>query len=121
MSEKALATRKRATALRMQRDDNACLEIMRRVATRAARVVEGLFVEPGGKDFNPDALVPWAEASTKTRAALAIVKDERILAGAGAGVINNFGVIVLPGRMQSAEDWEKEAERVQAIDVEPVK
>lgn len=117
MSDKELTPQQSAVVARMAKDDNECLEIMRRVASKAAKVVEGLFVAPDDAGYNADAAVPWAEASTKTRAALAIVKDERILAGANAGTTKVFGVIVLPGRMQSTEEWEKEAERV-AINVE---
>lgn len=113
--EKALV-RQAARALKRQEEDNRCLEIMRRVSVQAAKVVEGLFVEPGSKGYNADASVPWAEASTKTRAALAIVKDERIIAGAkAAGSRPLFGVIVLPGR-QSNDEWERQAAKT--IDVE---
>ena len=114
----ALANKQERTAVRLRQEENQCLEIMRRVANKAAKVVNGLFEHERHPDYNEDAKKPWAEASTKTRAALAIVKDERILAGAQAGTVRAFGVIVLPGRMQSVEEWEQQAAK--AIDVEVV-
>lgn len=100
-------------SLAKEAEEDQLTQIMERVATKAAKVVDGLFLEAKDKGYNADAIVPWAEASTKTRAALAIVKTEMDRRGQASGQTKVFGIVLLPGRAQSAAEWEKEAIDVQ--------
>lgn len=112
MGEKSLAI-PTERSLAKEAEEDQLTQIMERVATKAAKVVDGLFLEPDAKGYNADATAPWAEASTKTRAALAIVKSEMDRRGQSSGQAKVLGIVLLPGRAQSAAEWEREAIDVQ--------
>lgn len=82
----------------------------------AARKVRGLYLQPGDPGYNPDADVPWKEATTATRAALVLAnaslaaerakQDQRPQA--------SFGVLFVPAALASSAEWQEEARRLQS-------
>lgn len=64
-----------------------------------------------------DSSLPWKEASTQTRVALALTQGTMAAQRAEtmAEAPRAFGVVVLPARIESAQDWEAARPR-QAIE-----
>jgi hypothetical protein len=93
----------------------------------AARVVASLFVEPGTTGRNLDADAPWKQCSTRTRAALLLTQGSMAAerARVQGATTQPFGMVVLmQGRIESHDEWEKmaaAAPRGRVIDAVPVR
>lgn len=91
------------------RAEGVVKEVLARVAEKAAKTLEGLYLKPDDPDFNPDADKTWAECSMRTRAALVIAKGAQEH-GLSDGKV--LGIVFLQGRARSQSEWEAEAKRV---------
>ena len=91
-------------------EEQALKACLTRVAQKAAKTIEGLYEDPGSRDYNPDAEKTWAECSMKTRASLIIHKATEGKQEADLG--RAFGVIILTARASSPADWEAQAKAV---------
>jgi 1-aminocyclopropane-1-carboxylate deaminase/D-cysteine desulfhydrase-like pyridoxal-dependent ACC family enzyme len=95
---------------------------------RAARDVAGLYKMPGERGYNPDATVPWNEASAKTRCSILVMggsmANERAKTMAVAEKQTTNITVVVPSQIAGKGAWEAFAaappER-QAIDAKVVK
>lgn len=89
--------------------------LQKKVTKPALRITAGLFKSPGDKGYNPDAELPWKEATVKTRAALLVVQGEMAAQrarGEGAQTTNVFGMVMMQPRIESENEWEAFAKQV---------
>lgn len=91
------------------RKEDKLRRVLQSAQLRAASRVRGLFLKPSDPGYNPDADVPWKEATTATRAAIALangaIATER--ARLGTQTTNNFfGAVAVMPRIDGARDWE---------------
>lgn len=93
------------------------------ITLRGLRHAAGLFLEPVEEGYNPDALVPMPDASTRTHFGMTVYKNMMAQKREGMATARALGVVLLQGRKGEAE-WNAEARRVdeeqrhaQAIDV----
>ena len=90
------------------------MERIGRISYKAMRHAEGLYKQPGEPGYNPDAAVPWSEASTKTRFAVEVYKQLCADGRENTRSVTALGVVALQSKLGAAQ-WEKMA---QAIDAE---
>jgi hypothetical protein len=110
--------------MRDQRKDERLRRLVVGAQLAAARVVASLFVPPGTAGRNADADEPWKQCSTRTRAALlltqgAMAAERAKQQGATTQV---FGMVLMQGRIESHDEWEKmaaAAPRGKVIDAVP--
>ncbi|MFZ9202314.1 MAG: hypothetical protein ACO23N_07805 [Opitutales bacterium] len=100
------------------------LQQVEKITAKAMQHAEGLFLDPKAEGYNADALVPLAEASTKTRFAIEVYKQVQANSREDTRAATALGVVALQAQMSRA-DWEakakkvdEDAEKARAIDVE---
>jgi hypothetical protein len=87
------------------------------ITAKAMRKVDGLYQEPtldGGTPnpaYNPDATVPYVEATTATRVAVEVYKQTMLQRRDELASARELGVLLIRDRMK-AEDWERHAAEV---------
>lgn len=94
------------------------MERIGRIANKAMRHAEGLYKQPGEPGYNPDAEVPWAEATTKTRFAIEVYKQLKADSRENTRAVTALGVVALTARLDKSQ-WEKKAQAIDA-EAEPV-
>lgn len=97
-------------ALTVKAGDQLAKDVIAKVTNKAAKVLDGLYLEPHEPGYNPDAEKTWAECSMKTRASLILVKDAQARGDGGEGRV--LGLILVKERASSKEEWELMARKV---------
>lgn len=90
---------------------------LERLAISAVKDVRGLFKDKGAPGYNPEQVMPWKEASVRTRASLEIYKQIMAERRGNVAAAAQLGVVTIQERMRR-EEWEATAQAVDAIDVE---
>lgn len=81
------------------------------IAEKMLTDVAGLYKNPGDKGYNPDATVPWTEATTKTRASL--IGYQQVMANSREQVRGAVALgVVAMQRAMSKDEWERKAKIV---------
>lgn len=111
--------------MRDTRKDERLRKLVMSAQLAAARVVASLFVEPGTAGRNLDADAPWKQCSTRTRAALLLTQGSMAAerARVQGATTQVFGMVLMQGRIESHDEWEKmaaAAPRGRVIDAVPV-
>jgi hypothetical protein len=87
------------------------------ITAKAMRTVDGLYQEPtlpnGDKNpaYNPDANMPYVEATTKTRVAVEVYRQTMQARREELSSARELGVLLIRERMKEA-DWERHAAEV---------
>jgi hypothetical protein len=85
-------------------------DVLAKVTEKAARTLDGLYLDKDDPGYNPDAEKNWADCSMKTRAALVLVKQAQERGdGPATGLL---GIVFVPARAASATEWEAMAKKV---------
>ena len=115
--------RKRSTGLTKSNGGAALVRMVENIAARAMADAEGLYLPAGATGYNPDAGLPLAEASTKTRFSMEVYRQVMATQRTNTQAAVQLGVVAMQARM-SKEKWEAEAAKVEtqaqqdAIDAE---
>jgi len=104
-----------------RQQEKTVLQMLDDVALKMVTDVAGLYKKPDEEGYNPDATVPWTEASTKTR--VSVIGYQQVMANSReqTRAVGALAVVALQ-RGLSKQEWERKALQVdeeakqQAID-----
>ena len=100
--------RSKAMARQQQKTVVAMLD---EIAEKALKTVNGCFLDPKAEGYNPDASVPWTEATTKTRLAAQVY--QQVMANSREQVRGAVALgVVAMQRGLTKDEWERKAKLV---------
>jgi hypothetical protein len=110
-AEAVLKATKSLERLARDADIDRMTKLTDTIALRGLELAAGLFEDPTSPTYNPDAIVPMPDASTRTHFGMTVYKQMMAKQRENMATARALGVVVLQGR-KSEEDWNAEARRV---------
>lgn len=109
--------------LARQADHDRQQALIDSIALRGLEDAHGLFLKPGDEGYNADAVMPLADASTRTHFGMKVYQQMMAKQREGMATERALAVVMVQGRLNE-QAWNAEAKRVdedqrkaQAIDV----